>query len=240
MLLHPALSKLTLLSTLNLHRTFPSQPDELRYDSSNAEQVICNFTGLTNLELSCIVDCIPRHFSKLCNLRTLLIEGEGEAWSTFDVQPSFSRCRKLGYLGLRKFDVPADANWLGAMAALACLPSLSSLMMEDVALDDVTADCWAFGSSLEDLSIAECNLREVPSALISHTSICMLDMAMNGLTELPAGSYLEHLTSLNIIGNKFRRFPEALASASSLRVLEFSKNEPWVDLNRLGSSAPAM
>ena len=238
--LDASLSKLRLLTALRLHCECSRVSEDMIHRSCIAAEVISSFTLLQSLDLRCVFDRIPHQLSLLLNLQCLTIGDRARAKDlpNFSVQPSFSRCTKLTALCLNSFSIPREADWLGTMSALAGLPSLSNIELEEVDLNSIAADRWAFPSCQTNLDIACCELKTFPKAIVSQTSIRSLSLSANYLADLPAGPYLEHLTTLNITSNSFTSFLDSLSVASSLKALHIDNEEPWVDVDKLTSILP--
>ena len=236
------LGRLTLLTNLSLGQAW-SFSNDCTYDTNHAGDIIGHLTGLQILALRCVVDQIPAAFSNLQHLCTLTISGNGEEWPNFAVQPSFSSRRKLQSLFLLEhFSAVTEADWLNACIALSALPSLSSILMSMVDLNDLQAQEWAFGSRLTHLRISESCSEDFPEALVSLTSLRCLGFNMTSLEdlpELPAGPYLQHLTSLDLCDTKLPAFPEALSQASKLRQFTSFDDEPWLGLDKLKAILPS-
>ena len=240
MSLAPELGTLTLLTNLSLHQAW-SYRTKCTYESNQAGVVIGCLTGLQSLSLISIVDRIPAAFSKLQQLRTLIISGDGEEWPSFSVQPSFSSCRNLSFLQLQSFMPESQAGWLEACSALSALPSLSDIFMKCVDLGELEAHEWAFGSTLTSLRISDGCLWNFPEALVSLTALQHLSFdstSLEHVRELPVGPYLEHLTGLDLSDTKLPVFPEALFQASKLRVFAAFDDEPWLCLDKLKAVLP--
>ena len=240
MFLAPGLGKLTLLTSLSLRQPW-SFKSASTYDSERAGDVLGHLTSLQELTLQCLVDRIPPAFSHLQHLRTLTVSGVGEAWPAFSVQPSFSACRNLKYLRLFNFTAVAGAGWSEAWSALSALPALSDISLERVDLEALQGNGWAFGNILTLLSIVYCDLVEFPEALVSLTSLQSLSFDrtdLGNLSELPAGPYLEQLTSLDLSNTALASFPAALSQASKLKRLIAFEDPSWLGLDELEAILP--
>lgn len=239
LLIAPELSRLTLLTSLSLDQGWSAQG--CVYDSHHAENVISNLTGLQRLSLSCVVNRIPDMFSKLQNLCTLAIGGDGDSWPGFSAQPSIKTCSTLTSLRLQNFTAMAGTGWLDAWSALAGLPSLSNVELKGVDLH-VASNEWVFGSSLTSLKIMSGNVKNFPEALLSLTTLRDLSLCQSNLKDLPqfpGGRYLEHLTSLDLCEAQLPAFPQALSRATKLEKLIAFSNDCWLDdVNRLRNILP--
>ena len=198
MFLAPELGKLTRLTSLSLRQPW-SYKSASTYDSHRAGTVIGCLTSLQELTLQCLVDRIPPAFSGLQHLLRLTLSGVGEAWPAFSVQPSFSSCQNLKYIMLFNFAAVAGAGWSEAWSALSALPALTDVSLERVDLNALQGNEWAFGNKLTFLRMVHSGLRKFPEALVSLTSLQNLSFDrtdLGNMSELPAGPYLEQLTSL--------------------------------------------
>lgn len=93
MLLTAALSRLSLLTGLDLYNESPhAQDSHCTYDTQTAGDVISRLVLLQHLGLKCLIDTIPESFSRLQCLESLQLGGDQEAWPDFVVPNSFSSC----------------------------------------------------------------------------------------------------------------------------------------------------
>ena len=205
------------LAVLDLTRE--SSGGDFSYSTSNISEVVSKLISLRRLSLKGIVDQFPGALSNLTNLEFCALEGadDGE-WPRLGDESA----PLLDYPGEQYVTMIMPApHWLLTCQALACLPHLTDISLDTVDLSRVSKDDWAFSTHLQSLSLAECGMDYLPTALLALTSLLDLSIAYNPVTELPAGPYLKHLTSLDLCGISFPEVPQALCKASSLQILEF-------------------
>ncbi len=132
----------------------------------------------------------------------------------------------LSSLTLDQFPYATDAmvcvSWKKIWQGLMSLPELRDIRVSNADLSQLEDEDWHFGTQVKNLSLAACQLDCLPKALVNLTTLLSLALHNNVLEKLPAGSYLQQLTSLNISCNSMGlpgEVPAALVLCSSLKSL---------------------
>lgn len=108
-------------------------------------------------------------------------------------------------------------------AALFERTSLQSLHVEGYALGPLPAD-WSALQDLSHLSFSRCELAAVPAAALRLPRLETLSLNDNQLSELPDGTDLPEVQSINLAGNQLTSLPASIAGLPKLRRLNLQNN----------------
>ena len=189
-----------------------------RYDHNVAE-LVPQLTSLQSLTLGCHLDQVPASFAKLCHLQSLRLFSFHRYGPAFSIPEALSSCQGLSSITLSEPSRNTLGEWSRFCRSFLCLPALRELHISNIPLTYVPDGEWCFHPQLQSLSLAYCDIDTCPAALCSLTGLTNLDICSNWLTELPAGSYLKHLVTMEVSGNEELADLSCLAAATCLRTL---------------------
>ncbi len=116
-------------------------------------------------------------------------------------------------------DKTSYVSWHTIWQSLRSVPELRNIKVCDTDLSMLEDEDWIFGTQLKNLTLAACQLERFPMALLDMTNLSSLALYHNALPNLPAGSYLQQLTMLDLSYNSMEDIPAALVLCSSLKSL---------------------
>ncbi len=244
MLLPPDFSRLTSLTDLTLIR-MPALPWEVVDEAQstlNLAQAVSNLTNLCTLTIGDIVENVPAQFSRLQRLTGLRLDRFEEEWPLLFFPTALQQCRHLCSIQFQGC-VSDDSyeGWLSICQSLQAFPHLRELVLEDMDFSGVSPNSWAFQPKLTRLSMFNCNLQALPTAITGLASLRWLYFNDNRIQDIPPGPYLQRLTFLGMAWNALSAMPQALESAKSLQEISFEEEldeQPWFDLQHIRNMLP--
>lgn len=110
--------------------------------------------------------------------------------------------------------------WQSVWQSMEGLSSLRRLCIENSDLRCLVEGTeWVFNPRLEFLCLEHCQLPGIPPGMIGLRNLSSVHLHGNKLQHLPPGRYLQHLTHLDIGGNKLIAVPSALDNCQDMRLL---------------------
>ena len=187
-----------LLTALRLARDHDWSPfgPPSPYNAQSLADIVSRLTRLRELDLEGMVNTIPAQFGQLSHLEDLRLLGGNDTWESFSIPSSLSLC-----------SMEMDDSML------------HRLSLHQVHLLPADPPQWAFNPRLTQLSIEGCGFSPLLGGLTSLFDLCLGAGEDTAGSELPAGPYLERLTTLSLERPFFDSLPPALSLASSLQRL---------------------